>query len=121
MMLRLGLEAHGYAVIEAAGGEEAMSAFDSHAADVDVVVTDMMLPGMDGPSLIAALLRVRRDVAFVAVSGCHDQQRRIDAKALGVEHFIDKPFAMSQLLGALDEILGAAASGDARSPVEPSV
>jgi PAS domain S-box-containing protein len=108
------LEAFGYRVLTAEDGAQATALFASHRDEVAVVITDMMMPVMDGPSLIAALRGIEPKVRIVAASGYNAQENVIRARNLGVEHFLAKPFTAETLLTLLRRVLGEHSS---RSPL----
>ena len=63
----------GYLVREAGDGQEALEMFERHADEIDVVVTDVVMPNVSGPSLVSALRARRPDVRVLFVSGYTDQ------------------------------------------------
>jgi signal transduction histidine kinase len=63
----------GYTVIEAADGRDALELFDTHGRDVDLVVTDVVMPHMSGPALAGALRARRPEVKVLYVSGYADE------------------------------------------------
>jgi PAS domain S-box-containing protein len=104
------LEAFGYRVVTARDGAEAVSTFARHAEDVALVLTDMMMPIMDGPSTIRALRSLDPQVPIVAASGLRANGRVARAAAAGVRHFLPKPYTADTLLAtvraALDDAEG---------------
>lgn len=104
-MTRRTLEANGYAVLEAADGAEALATYVEHRDRIDVVLTDMMMPIMDGPATIRALRRLDPDVRVLAASGLHDDATLADAEAAGVGPVLAKPFTSRTLLDAVDRTL----------------
>ena len=64
-----GLTSRGYTVLQAANGYEAIVAFDSHAGKIDLVVSDVVMPEMDGPTLLTQLRRRDPSVKIIFVSG----------------------------------------------------
>lgn len=107
-MTRQTLHAHGYEVLEAANGAEAISVYAEHRDQVDLVMTDMMMPIMDGPATIRALLRLDPGLRIVGASGLHTSGATAQAQAAGVEHFLPKPFNSLQLLEIIADALDAA-------------
>jgi PAS domain S-box-containing protein len=97
------LEAHGYRVLLAADGSEAVALYAQHKTDIAVALVDMMMPVMDGPATILALHRMNPALRIVGVSGLttHDA----GARSAGVRHFIAKPYTTGTLLQALQETL----------------
>jgi len=91
------LRMRGYTVLEAENAEDALKTLEDNALSVDVFVTDVIMPGMDGPSWVRKALEERPDVKVVFVSGYAeedvvDQQSRIPNSV-----FLPKPFSLSDL------------------------
>jgi DNA-binding response OmpR family regulator len=94
--LRLALEDEGYEVADAEGGEQAIRAFERRP--VDVVLLDVMLPGMDGFDTCRALRRVS-DVPIIMVSARADTHDVVAGLEAGADDYVTKPF-MAKELGA---------------------
>jgi CheY-like chemotaxis protein len=96
------LEAFGYRVVVAVDGTEAVAIYARRGDEIAVVLTDMMMPVMDGPATIRVLRKMNPAVRIVAASG-------LDANAhgvgLGITHFLPKPYAADRLLTTLRLIL----------------
>lgn len=99
------LEAFGYRVLLAADGNEAIEQFEAHRGHIAVVVTDMMMPNVDGPTLIGTMMRSDPRVKIIATSGLNAHEVVTAAKQLGVALFLPKPVAAEILLQALDGVL----------------
>ncbi|MEO8451759.1 MAG: PAS domain S-box protein [Gemmatimonadota bacterium] len=99
------LETFGYRVLVASDGAEALTVFGKHQSEIAVVLTDMMMPGMDGSSTIEKLIEMNPSVRIVAASGL--SANGDIAKALGenVKHFLQKPYTAESLLNALRHVL----------------
>jgi two-component system cell cycle sensor histidine kinase/response regulator CckA len=95
------LVGHGYRVHLAGSGEEAMKVFLEHQGSLRVVLTDIMMPGMDGLALIRALRVLDPSIAIIASSGLDQSQNAAEFSALGVGEILAKPFAPAQLLNAV--------------------
>jgi two-component system sensor kinase len=109
------LEAHGFRVKVAREGTEALALYAQHRAEVRLVVTDMMMPVMDGLATIRALRQMDPDVRILATSGLADAPPRIPGSA--VQGFLAKPYTAEDLVGAVCEVLeGAVPAGTARVP-----
>ncbi len=102
------LEAFGYEVATAEDGAQAIALFAVKRAQVRLVLTDMMMPVMDGPALIAAMLRIDPDVRIIAASGLNANGKVAKAANLGVKHFLPKPYSAETLLSAIDRVLNEA-------------
>jgi signal transduction histidine kinase/CheY-like chemotaxis protein len=92
------LSAFGYRVMIASDGAEAMAVFAAHMGDVKVVLTDMMMPYMDGPATIRALRRLDPKVKIIATSGLKAEDKIADVAQLGVKTFLPKPYTAEKLL-----------------------
>jgi PAS domain S-box-containing protein len=99
------LEAFGYRVLEAEDGREALATFERHRGEVAVVLTDMMMPVMDGLATIKALVATAPAVRIVAASGLALEGRVHQAAKAGVRHFLPKPYTASTLLRILRRAL----------------
>jgi two-component system, cell cycle sensor histidine kinase and response regulator CckA len=104
-MTRRTLETYGYGVLEARDGAEAVAVFAQHRDHVDVVLTDMLMPVMDGPTTIHALRSVTSDLRIIGASGLHGDGKVAQAASAGVEHFLTKPYTSRSLLDTLAEAL----------------
>src|SRR5262245_43762031 len=99
------LTAFGYRVMVASDGAEAMAVFAAHKNEVKVVITDMMMPYMDGPATIRALRRLDPKVKIIATSGLKAEDKLADAAQLGVKTFLPKPYTAEKLLKTVAEVL----------------
>ncbi|HUI10642.1 MAG TPA: PAS domain S-box protein [Bacteroidota bacterium] len=99
------LEAYGYSVLTARDGQEGVAVFADHMDDVRVVVTDVMMPVMDGSAAILALRRLRGDVRIIATSGLTTKERVDGTSDPAVKAFIAKPYTAAQLLRALSQTI----------------
>ncbi len=99
------LRLRGYEVLEASGGEEALEIVREHAATIHLLVTDVVMPNMDGPTLVRAVKRLRPDMAVIFMSGYAEEAfRRNDEKAEEL-HFLPKPFGLKQLAAKVKDVL----------------
>ena len=108
------LEAFGYRVITAEDGAQAIGQFALARDQVAVVLTDMMMPVMDGPSLIVALKRIDPQVRIIAASGLNANGNVAKAANVGVKHFLPKPYSADTLLTTLRQVIAAP---DTRPPM----
>ncbi|WP_395745813.1 PAS domain S-box protein [Prosthecobacter sp.] len=99
------LETFGYKVLLAADGAEAVSLYSAHRSEVALVLTDMMMPLMDGPATIQVLMRMNPEICIVAASGMNAAGMEEKAAFAGVKNFIPKPYTAETLLKTLDEML----------------
>ena len=99
------LETFGYRVLLAADGAEAVSLYSVHRDEVVLVLTDMMMPLMDGPATIQVLMRMNPEICIVAASGMNAAGMEEKAAHAGVKNFIPKPYTAETLLKTLDAVL----------------
>lgn len=95
------LERHGYRVYTAGSGEEAMKVFLENQATLRLVLTDIMMPGMDGLAWIRALRVLDPAIPIIASSGLDQSQNATEFSALGVGQILAKPFGSAELLKAV--------------------
>ncbi len=99
MVLARGLERKGCVVTTAEDASAALVVLNS-GAPVDVLLSDVMMPGMDGVELAFKTVKMRPGIGLVLMSGYAELPRHREAEALGIR-FLTKPFTMSDLLEAL--------------------
>ena len=91
------LKLRGYTVFEAENAEEALRILEDENLTFDVFVTDVIMPGMDGPSWVAEALKSRPDTAVVFVSGYAEDVFREGRPPVPNSIFLPKPFSLSEL------------------------
>jgi len=102
------LRMRGYNVIEASGGEEALEHVKGGKAPIHLLITDVVMPNMDGPTLVRQVKRIRPDMQVIFMSGYAEEAfRRNDEKAEDL-HFLPKPFGLKQLAAKVKEVLSGA-------------
>ena len=102
------LKMRGYSVLEAAGGEEALEIVKTAKAPIHLLITDVVMPNMDGPTLVRAVKRIKPEMAVIFMSGYAEEAfRRNDEKAEDL-HFLPKPFGLKQLAAKVKEVLSGA-------------
>jgi CheY-like chemotaxis protein len=101
------LQAFGYRVLTASDGAEAVAVYATHANEIAIVLTDMMMPVMDGTATIHALVRINPAIKIVAASGLDASGTVVRVSEPNVKHFLTKPYTAGVLLttlrAALDE------------------
>ncbi len=99
------LEAFGYRVIVANNGAEGIAFFAQRHQEIAVVVTDMMMPVMDGQATIYAMKKIKPGVKIIAASGLNSNGSTAKAASSGVTHFLTKPYTAQILLEELRAVL----------------
>jgi CheY-like chemotaxis protein len=102
---RTALEAFGYEVLLAADGTEALAVFAKNSACVAAVFTDLMMPFMDGVTLIHALRSMAPSLPVVASTGLAEKIRISELRAMKVETILRKPYGAETLLRAVHRAL----------------
>jgi len=103
-LLRVNLELEGYDVVSAADGQQALDAVDAESPDL--VVCDVMMPGMDGVEVVRRLRADKKTVPVVMLSA---KAMRSDMKAgldAGANEYVTKPFDPAELIEVVDRLLG---------------
>lgn len=91
------LRMRGYTVLEADSAEEALKTLEDRALSVDVFVTDVIMPGMDGPSWVREALKSRPDTKVVFVSGYAEESISENQARIPNSVFLPKPFSLNEL------------------------
>jgi len=99
------LEAFGYRVVTAVDGAEGVAKYAQHMEEIDAVLTDMMMPVMDGAAAIRTLSLLNPAVKIIAASGLSTKGDEAEAASGGVKIFLPKPYTASALLVALRDLL----------------
>ena len=99
------LETFGYSVVTAADGTEALAIYADRKNEIAVVLTDMVMPFMDGPATVRALQRMNPDVKIIAASGLVAGHKPGEGTLEGVTIFLSKPYTAEKLLKALAQLL----------------
>jgi nitrogen-specific signal transduction histidine kinase/CheY-like chemotaxis protein len=106
------LQTFGYHVLTATDGAHVVAVYAQHVKEITLVITDMMMPVMDGPATIQALRRINSSIKIIAASGLHPDSRAAKATGALVNYFLMKPYTARSLLKTVHEIL----KGEAENP-----
>ena len=99
------LRMRGYNVLEASGGEEALEIVKGDSAKIDLIITDVVMPNMDGPTMVRHVKALKPNLAVIFMSGYAEEAfRRNDQNSEGI-HFLPKPFGLKQLAAKVKEVL----------------
>ena len=101
------LERHNYTVLSAADGAEALTLFTRHRNDIRLILTDVMMPVMDGLALTRVIRKMAPDLCIIASSGLEHDARFDELRALGVTTSLTKPYTAEKLLRQLRELLAS--------------
>ncbi|RIV78120.1 hybrid sensor histidine kinase/response regulator [Pelagerythrobacter aerophilus] len=95
----------GYSVTTAVDGEEGLAAI-AEGGEFDLVLSDVVMPGMDGPAMVRAIRKVRPNLPVLFMSGYAEEQLRSEID-LADMHFIAKPFSVQEIGDKVAQVLGA--------------
>ncbi len=104
-LLRRILGNHGYTVIEAANGEEALQQLEQHQGEVHLLITDMVMPSMGGEELVERLKRSGKELKVLFMSGYTDTpvtEKHLIEPGLA---FIQKPYTPNEILQKVRQVL----------------
>jgi len=101
------LARNGYKVLTAANGIDALALYEAHADEIKVILTDVMMPGMDGVSLSRALKEIDHEVKIVACTGYAAETREEELRALGVNVILTKPYDAKKLVASVGDAIRA--------------
>jgi PAS domain S-box-containing protein len=94
----------GCEVLTCPGAAEALAHFKKDPGAVDLVLSDLTMPGMTGVELARACLAIRPDIPFVVMTGYLNSAEIDKARAVGITHFVRKPFEFSSLIEVLKAV-----------------
>jgi two-component system, cell cycle sensor histidine kinase and response regulator CckA len=99
------LQSRGYTVHEAASGVEALEVLEALGGKVDIIVSDVVMPEMDGPTLLRELRKKYTDIKFIFVSGYAEDAFAKNLPEDAKFGFLPKPFSLKQLASAVKDML----------------
>jgi two-component system cell cycle sensor histidine kinase/response regulator CckA len=100
------LTARGYTVLEAASGVEALHIIEERGTPVDLVVSDVVMPEMDGPTLLGELRKLYPDLKVIFVSGYAEDAFKRNLPEGEDFNFLPKPFSLRQLVETVKQVIG---------------
>jgi hypothetical protein len=101
------LETSGYKVLTASDGVDALATCAQRMSEIKLVLTDIMMPHLDGAALIRTLQMLNGDLRFIACTGQFDEGRQAELRRLGIGPVLRKPYSHEKLLLAVREALAA--------------
>ena len=99
------LELFGYRTMSATDGTKGLAEYTRRSAEIDVVVTDMSMPDMDGPSMIREMRKIDPKIKIIGMSGLMNPEQTAQLENLEVAAFLTKPFTAETLLTSLSKLL----------------
>jgi two-component system cell cycle sensor histidine kinase/response regulator CckA len=121
LMLRLVekvLLQHGYQVLVASDGEEAIEVYRRHKLEIDVVLLDVDLPKLTGWDVLLKMKEENPDVRVVIATGFLEPKMKTEMFRVTVKHFVDKPYMLDEVVETLQTLIDApVASSGSNTPV----
>ncbi|MEQ1864674.1 MAG: ATP-binding protein [Micropepsaceae bacterium] len=99
------LTMRGYRVLDASGGEEALDIVKDHDGPIDLLISDVVMPSMDGPALVKAVREIMPGLRTIFISGYAEEAFRNSPDRPENFHFLPKPFSLKQLTSKVKEVL----------------
>ena len=99
------LTMRGYKVLDACGGEEALEIVREHDGTIDLLISDVVMPGMEGPALVKAVREITPGLRVIFISGYAEEAFRNSPDRPEDFLFLPKPFSLKQLTSKVKEIL----------------
>ena len=99
------LRGKGYDVLEANNGDNALEVLAKTDKTIDLVISDVVMPGIDGPTLIRMLREKRPDLRVIFISGYAEDTYRDELDEENGVHFLPKPFSLKELATKVKEVL----------------
>jgi len=95
----------GYTVLEAKSGESAIDVLTGKEKEIDLLITDVVMPQMDGPTLIKEVREKRPEIKVICISGYAEDAFRKKLDQSADIHFLPKPFSLNQLAGTVKKVM----------------
>src|SRR5690606_33070828 len=100
------LSTTGYEVFEAGSGEEALEVLDEIDGRIDLLISDVVMPEMDGPALLKKVRETYPDLKVIFVSGYAEENVRRGLEDDRSVEFLPKPYSLDQINSKVKEVLG---------------
>ncbi|MDR3403517.1 MAG: PAS domain S-box protein [Chthoniobacter sp.] len=107
--VRFALEVHGYTVMEAFDGTDALAIFAQNTDQIALVLTDLMMPYMDGVALVHALRRIKPEIPIIASTGLGRKRQLAELERMNIQAMLTKPYGNDVLLNSVHAALTAPA------------
>ncbi len=106
-MLRLGLSDFGFSVFPASSGREAVEVYQRHHGNIALVLSDVQMPGLDGPQTLSLLKKINPHVRCCFMSGDLDSYTEDGLLKLGAARVFQKPLQLATVAHTFRELLGS--------------
>jgi nitrogen-specific signal transduction histidine kinase/ActR/RegA family two-component response regulator len=95
----------GIEILEAADGTQGIQIFTEHKDEIDLVILDIIMPGIKGDEVLKAMREIRKEIKVIISSGFMSEDQRERLKKYGVDGFLDKPFRDKDVIRTIIEVL----------------
>lgn len=112
----INLKRAGYTVTDVANGLDAITAYDNAIEPFDVVILDVMMPGMDGFTVCKKLRERSDSLGIIMLTAKSQEMDKVNGLMLGADDYITKPFSPSELLARVDAIHRRVSMSSPRKP-----
>jgi len=99
------LNRNGYRTLTAAEGREGIAVFEHNRTSIKLVVSDLMMPLLDGPGMLRVLKQMQPDLKSIVITGLGEENRIAEARAAGADMILAKPFTADQLVMDVQQLL----------------
>jgi hypothetical protein len=100
------LSRNGYHTVTAADGREGIKLFEQHRQNIRLIISDLMMPQMDGPGMLRGLHEMAPEIKSIVITGLGEENRIAEARAAGADVILNKPFTADQLLTGVKQLIG---------------
>ena len=100
------LSRNGYRTMTAAEGREGLKLYEQHRQNIRLVVSDLMMPTLDGPGMLRGLREITPNLKSIVITGLGEENRIAEARAAGADLVLNKPFTADQLLSGVKQLIG---------------
>ena len=95
----------GYHILSAADGQAALDMFTKHNKEIDLILTDLGLPKMNGEELVTGIIKTNPNVKIIVASGFFENKLKATLAKAGVKEFVQKPYSPDEILKKVREVL----------------
>ncbi len=110
----INLQRAGYEVVEADSGESALEKYRELNADFDIVILDIMMPGIDGFTVCRELRKENNSIGIIMLSAKTQEMDKVSGLMLGADDYVTKPFSPSELVARVDALYRRVALAEMR-------
>ncbi len=104
-LIRGALANSGMRIFEAADGTKAIELFKKHAPRIDIIILDVIMPGLKGDEVLVKLREIKNNMKVIISSGFMSEDQRTKLKAYSIDAFLDKPFNDKDMLDTISKVL----------------